>query len=282
MFLPFFSRLDFCANLPRGMSIHARDAEPPTDEQGEPKKQKKVKHVSAFPDHGALTRHTKTAVKKMKKKVKKDALEQSGDEDGASSADADATKQHQDEAKKKRQKEDEPDADRPKKASKKKGGSLISVNGKFAAVGDVDLARSAPTIVKKLYTEHATLRDMTAEAVSVFQAERGIVVEGSDIKPMTAFEQLGCDEDQMHAVRGFKVPSPIQAQCWPLVLSGHDLIGIAATGSGATAHCVQTSACDRVLAAALALHVTGRLSPAPNPSCSCTAKSASNMYKSAF
>jgi len=32
----------------------------------------------------------------------------------------------------------------------------------------------------------------------------------------------------------FKQPSPIQAQCWPIILRGRDLIGIAATGSGKT------------------------------------------------
>ena len=33
---------------------------------------------------------------------------------------------------------------------------------------------------------------------------------------------------------GFKTPSPIQAQSWPILLKGKDLIGIAATGSGKT------------------------------------------------
>jgi ATP-dependent RNA helicase DBP3 len=32
----------------------------------------------------------------------------------------------------------------------------------------------------------------------------------------------------------FKTPSPIQAQAWPILLSGRDMIGIAATGSGKT------------------------------------------------
>lgn len=30
----------------------------------------------------------------------------------------------------------------------------------------------------------------------------------------------------------FVSPSPIQSQVWPIILAGHDLIGIAATGSG--------------------------------------------------
>jgi ATP-dependent RNA helicase DBP3 len=35
-------------------------------------------------------------------------------------------------------------------------------------------------------------------------------------------------------VKGFSTPTPIQAQCWPLALGGHDVIGIAETGSGKT------------------------------------------------
>lgn len=32
--------------------------------------------------------------------------------------------------------------------------------------------------------------------------------------------------------QGFQTPSPIQAQSWPILLSGKDLIGIAQTGTG--------------------------------------------------
>ena len=34
--------------------------------------------------------------------------------------------------------------------------------------------------------------------------------------------------------QGFSKPSPIQAQAWPYLLSGKDLIGIAQTGTGKT------------------------------------------------
>lgn len=34
--------------------------------------------------------------------------------------------------------------------------------------------------------------------------------------------------------QGFKSPSPIQAQAWPVLLKGEDLIGIAQTGTGKT------------------------------------------------
>lgn len=44
----------------------------------------------------------------------------------------------------------------------------------------------------------------------------------------------GFSTDLLHATRDFAQPSPIQAQCWPIILSGHDLVGVAATGSGKT------------------------------------------------
>lgn len=33
---------------------------------------------------------------------------------------------------------------------------------------------------------------------------------------------------------GFKIPTAIQAQGWPIALSGRDMVGIASTGSGKT------------------------------------------------
>lgn len=44
----------------------------------------------------------------------------------------------------------------------------------------------------------------------------------------------GLSAAELHATRTFQQPSPIQAQCLPIALSGRDLVGIAATGSGKT------------------------------------------------
>ena len=44
----------------------------------------------------------------------------------------------------------------------------------------------------------------------------------------------GSPEAMLHAARNFTPPSPIQSQCLPIALSGRDLVGIAATGSGKT------------------------------------------------
>ena len=59
----------------------------------------------------------------------------------------------------------------------------------------------------------------------------------TNIAPETKILPLCCtgfSADLLHATRTFAAPSPIQAQCWPILQSGHDLVGVAATGSGKT------------------------------------------------
>lgn len=75
---------------------------------------------------------------------------------------------------------------------------------------------------------------MTDAEVASYREERRTVVEGADIRPVLTFQQTGVPATMLHATRDFVQPSPIQSQCWPIILSGHDMIGIAATGSGKT------------------------------------------------
>lgn len=52
-----------------------------------------------------------------------------------------------------------------------------------------------------------------------------------------SFIDLGLSEEILHALNdlGFTKPSPIQTECIPLLLNGHDVLGMAQTGSGKTA-----------------------------------------------
>ena len=54
---------------------------------------------------------------------------------------------------------------------------------------------------------------------------------------MTSFDTLGLSTQTLKTLSslGFKEPTPIQAQAIPLVLAGHDLVGLAQTGTGKTA-----------------------------------------------
>ena len=56
-------------------------------------------------------------------------------------------------------------------------------------------------------------------------------------KPTITFNDLGLNKDILHSIKaaGFTVPSPIQAQAIPVILSGRDMVGQAHTGTGKTA-----------------------------------------------
>lgn len=59
----------------------------------------------------------------------------------------------------------------------------------------------------------------------------------SSDKQASGFDNLGLPEPILRAVRsvGYENPSPIQAQCIPVLLEGNDIIGQAQTGTGKTA-----------------------------------------------
>jgi ATP-dependent RNA helicase DBP3 len=63
-----------------------------------------------------------------------------------------------------------------------------------------------------------------------------ITVEGEDsgFRPVEEFSELTFDEDLMSVTKVFAKPTPIQSQCWPIILADRDIIGIAKTGSGKT------------------------------------------------
>ena len=54
---------------------------------------------------------------------------------------------------------------------------------------------------------------------------------------LTTFKDLGLSEHVLSTLAslGFETPTPIQAEAIPLVMEGHDLIGLAQTGTGKTA-----------------------------------------------
>ena len=61
--------------------------------------------------------------------------------------------------------------------------------------------------------------------------------EGTIPNPVVTFEEAFEDyPDILREIKkaGFKEPSPIQKQAWPIALQGIDLIGIAQTGTGKT------------------------------------------------
>lgn len=90
---------------------------------------------------------------------------------------------------------------------------------------------------KDFYQEHPEVSKMPPEEIESFRREHEITVQGDGIpNPIRTFEESCFPEYLLSEIlkAGFKAPTPIQAQGWPMALSGRDMIGIAETGSGKT------------------------------------------------
>lgn len=91
--------------------------------------------------------------------------------------------------------------------------------------------------------------------IPAWRSERKIVLKGTtdnvekdkkinsnpDYYPFSAFDSVACKDKiaapllhQCTVVNKFTNPSPIQAQCWPVLCTKTDVVGIAETGSGKT------------------------------------------------
>ncbi|XP_020282118.1 DEAD-box ATP-dependent RNA helicase 20-like isoform X2 [Pseudomyrmex gracilis] len=99
-----------------------------------------------------------------------------------------------------------------------------------------DLAK-LPSITKNLYVPHINVLNRTSEEITSYHMGKEITVKGNNTpSPIQAFEESNFPEYVMDEIRkqGFAEPTAIQAQGWPIALSGRDLVGIAQTGSGKT------------------------------------------------
>ncbi|KAG9322952.1 hypothetical protein KVV02_004328 [Mortierella alpina] len=93
-------------------------------------------------------------------------------------------------------------------------------------------------IEKCFYQEHEDIAKLSDDQVRQVRTELDMRVTGADVaKPCISFAHFGFEEALMETIRraGYSEPSGIQRQAIPVALSGRDIIGIAATGSGKTA-----------------------------------------------
>ncbi|WP_228124107.1 DEAD/DEAH box helicase [Gluconobacter vitians] len=83
--------------------------------------------------------------------------------------------------------------------------------------------------------EPVAIVEETVETPAV--VETVAVVEAEDASDKPRFADLGLGEPIMRAIEelGYEHPTPIQAQAIPEVLKGHDVLGVAQTGTGKTA-----------------------------------------------
>ncbi|GBM48962.1 putative ATP-dependent RNA helicase DDX5, partial [Araneus ventricosus] len=92
-------------------------------------------------------------------------------------------------------------------------------------------------VVKYFYIEHQDAAERSIEEVEAYRERLNISVRGSNVpKPITTFNELCLPESLKQVViqQGYSEPTPIQAQGWPIALSGRDMVGISQTGSGKT------------------------------------------------
>lgn len=90
---------------------------------------------------------------------------------------------------------------------------------------------------RNFYSLHSETSSLSNQEVAKLRLELSVKVDGSDVPaPVQSFMHLGFDRKMLHTLMklGLEAPTAIQAQAFPVALSGRDLIGIAKTGSGKT------------------------------------------------
>ncbi|KAJ9063223.1 ATP-dependent RNA helicase dbp2 [Entomophthora muscae] len=94
-----------------------------------------------------------------------------------------------------------------------------------------------PTFEKDFYHEHPAIQHMSQSEVVAFRRKHEISVIGDNIpRPVLFFSQANFPEYVLSEILklGFRAPTPIQSQGWPMAMSGRNMVGIAHTGSGKT------------------------------------------------
>lgn len=81
------------------------------------------------------------------------------------------------------------------------------------------------------------MAEMSNKEVEQFRKEHEMIIQGENVpKPITHFAHANFSPAiaKKLSEQGFDKPTPIQAQGWPMALSGKNMVGIAQTGSGKT------------------------------------------------
>ena len=128
-----------------------------------------------------------------------------------------------------------------------RGGFLGSKNNNSFRGGREDSYQAAPApvanwsempeIKKNFYRESPEISSMSEGEANAFRTEHQMMMQGENIpKPIKSFQQAGFPAaiEKKIAEQKFDKPTPIQAQGWPMALSGRNMVGIAQTGSGKT------------------------------------------------
>mmetsp|Transcript_76982 Transcript_76982/g.186253 ORF Transcript_76982/g.186253 Transcript_76982/m.186253 type:complete len:568 (-) Transcript_76982:553-2256(-) len=116
------------------------------------------------------------------------------------------------------------------------GGGPGGLGSGLRAITEWDMSK-LPVFEKNFYHEHPDVSKRPDEEIVKWRADHEVIVAGTGVpKPVLTFEESPFPEYVLEEVykAGFKGPTPIQSQGWPMALSGRDVVGIAQTGSGKT------------------------------------------------
>ncbi|XP_072298543.1 probable ATP-dependent RNA helicase DDX5 isoform X1 [Eucyclogobius newberryi] len=94
-----------------------------------------------------------------------------------------------------------------------------------------------PKFEKNFYQQHPDASRRSMQDVAQYRDSKTITVKGRDCpNPIIQFVEASFPSYVMDVINkmNWTEPTPIQAQGWPLALSGKDMVGIAQTGSGKT------------------------------------------------
>jgi len=97
-------------------------------------------------------------------------------------------------------------------------------------------SRTLTPFTKDFYVPHPTTESRAESEVQEYLAKNKITIDGNAPKPIMSFEEANFPDYVMKRVmqEGYAEPTPIQAQGWPIALSGLNMVGVAQTGSGKT------------------------------------------------
>ena len=90
---------------------------------------------------------------------------------------------------------------------------------------------------KEFYRESSIVRNRHQNELNEFLNENNVTVSGNKfIKPILNFNECDIPDGILNKIKEarYEKPTPIQSMCWPTLLSGLDMVGIAQTGSGKT------------------------------------------------
>ncbi|CAN0056222.1 unnamed protein product, partial [Discosporangium mesarthrocarpum] len=206
------------------------------------KKAQKLEKVSNGVDKDKVRGEEEAAAvsKKAKKKKKKGKKVAEGEKDGGNEDDAEQQRSSTTDAGvvgavvSAGSEGDEGEGKKKGKKRKKDKGTKTSQAEDSVEAGEVENGGKAKKRAKKDKKRSTTAT--IAPPPSGSATPMAVTVDGMDVTPLADFASANMPSEVMKYVtdRGWKAPTPIQGHCWPVLLAGRDIVGIAETGSGKT------------------------------------------------